>query len=253
MSLEQQLSDAIAAQNALTQAVAGKKAEIDAATAAQQAAFTAWMNSARSEYGRFNLLKNSLFGTDANADGIPDGFFSYTALPTGTTFSLVVPAFAADANPILGFPSDRSTWTDGQIAAGLLSEAWGQSVRGFMTKKPMAVMKVTCPSAINTTYGFALCQTAHHRNGKASRGLWIWSKTAGVSALNTDAPGPNSNPVNVPVAVPTKVWAFGDSSAEGYGFIASVFSSGAATFFVALPWVAEGYCDNWSAGSDCAA
>jgi hypothetical protein len=42
MSLEQQLSDAIAAQNALTQAVAAKKGEIDAATAAQLAAFNAW-------------------------------------------------------------------------------------------------------------------------------------------------------------------------------------------------------------------
>lgn len=45
MSLEQQLSDAIAAQNNLTQAVAGKKAEIDAATAAQLAAFNAWKAS----------------------------------------------------------------------------------------------------------------------------------------------------------------------------------------------------------------
>ena len=44
MSLEQQLSEAIAAQNALTQAVAGWKERIDAAVAAQQAAFDAWRN-----------------------------------------------------------------------------------------------------------------------------------------------------------------------------------------------------------------
>ena len=46
MSLEQQLSDAIAAQNALTQVVAGKQAAIDAATAAQQASFEGWKNGA---------------------------------------------------------------------------------------------------------------------------------------------------------------------------------------------------------------
>lgn len=45
MSLEQQLSDAIAAQNNLTQAVAAKKGEIDAATAAQLAAFETWKAS----------------------------------------------------------------------------------------------------------------------------------------------------------------------------------------------------------------
>ena len=44
MSLEQQLTDAIAAQNALTQAVAGWKGQVEAATAAQQAAFDAWRN-----------------------------------------------------------------------------------------------------------------------------------------------------------------------------------------------------------------
>ncbi len=44
MSLEQQLTDAIAAQNALTQAVAGWKERMDASVAAQQAAFAAWRN-----------------------------------------------------------------------------------------------------------------------------------------------------------------------------------------------------------------
>ncbi len=44
MSLEQQLTDAIAAQNALTQAVANWKERIDASVAAQQAAFAAWRN-----------------------------------------------------------------------------------------------------------------------------------------------------------------------------------------------------------------
>ncbi len=44
MSLEQQLSEAIAAQNALTQAVAGWKERMDASVAAQQAAFAAWRN-----------------------------------------------------------------------------------------------------------------------------------------------------------------------------------------------------------------
>ncbi len=44
MSLEQQLSEAIAAQNALTQAVANWKERIDASVAAQQAAFAAWRN-----------------------------------------------------------------------------------------------------------------------------------------------------------------------------------------------------------------
>ncbi len=42
MSLEQQLTDAIAAQNALTQAVANWKERMDASVAAQQAAFEAW-------------------------------------------------------------------------------------------------------------------------------------------------------------------------------------------------------------------
>ena len=61
MSLEQQLSDAIAAQNALTQAVAAKKGEIDAATAAQSAAFTAWMNNAKNNFAA-NTLSNLFVG-----------------------------------------------------------------------------------------------------------------------------------------------------------------------------------------------
>lgn len=48
MSLEQQLSDAISAQNALTQAVANKKADIDASVAAAQTAFEAWKTGATS-------------------------------------------------------------------------------------------------------------------------------------------------------------------------------------------------------------
>ena len=44
MSLEQQLTDAIAAQNALTQAVANWKGQVEASVAAQQAAFAAWRN-----------------------------------------------------------------------------------------------------------------------------------------------------------------------------------------------------------------
>ncbi len=59
MNLEQQLTDAIAAQNALTQAVANWKGQVEAATAAQQAAFTAWMNNAKNQFASNNL--RSLF------------------------------------------------------------------------------------------------------------------------------------------------------------------------------------------------
>lgn len=55
MNLEQQLADAIAAQNALTQAVAAKQAQIDGATAAQQAAFLAWMDNAKHQFASNNL------------------------------------------------------------------------------------------------------------------------------------------------------------------------------------------------------
>ncbi len=59
MSLEQQLSEAIAAQTALTQAVAGWKERMDASVAAQQAAFAAWMNNAKNQFASNNL--RSLF------------------------------------------------------------------------------------------------------------------------------------------------------------------------------------------------
>jgi hypothetical protein len=96
MSLEQQLSDAIAAQNALTQAVATKKGEIDAATVAQQAAFDAWKGQFVSR-AQQNLLRDSgrFFDPDlaANAGGARLQTFSlafgyagaYAALYNSTT------------------------------------------------------------------------------------------------------------------------------------------------------------------------
>lgn len=87
MSLEQQLSDAIAAQNALTQVVAGKKAEIDAAVAAQKAEFDAWRAQAFSQSHR-NLLPDSGRFFDAGL-----------VANAGANRGIAVPAFAfAGAN-----------------------------------------------------------------------------------------------------------------------------------------------------------
>lgn len=59
MSLEQQLADAIASQNTLTQAIAGKRAEIDAGVAAQAAAFAAWKAGIEYRQPYFAINKNA--------------------------------------------------------------------------------------------------------------------------------------------------------------------------------------------------
>lgn len=84
MSLEQQLSDAIAAQNALTQAVAAKKGEIDAAVTAQKAAYDAWMANTALGGAVVRTSKNQV-GTVTS--GLLDGFSINGAVPQ--TFSIV--------------------------------------------------------------------------------------------------------------------------------------------------------------------
>ena len=65
MTLEQQLADAIAAQNALTQVVAGKQAQIDGATGAQQAAFAAWMDNAKHQFASNNFRALFVGGSES--------------------------------------------------------------------------------------------------------------------------------------------------------------------------------------------
>lgn len=226
--------------NKLQKAVGAKIAELDA-----------WRAGARAEYGRFNLLHNSLFAADSNNDGIPDRYFIYTPAPAGTTFELITPVFASQG-PLEGYPADRAQWTDGQIAAAMIVEGMG-TMRGYAYKLPMRVLKVTVTAATgwNSTYGCALMQSSHHRAGLASRGAYVLARSAGVvRAINVDAPGPNGVSVTLDTNKVTKITSFGLSDAEGYGFIVSVFCTAPATFYIATPWVAEGYCDNWSAGID---
>jgi hypothetical protein len=88
-TIEQKLDDAIASQNALTQMIANKKGEIDAAVAAQLAAFNDWKNSARSEFPVMNVHSNNLLwsgaATGVESGGVavrgtvPSGFYAWIA------------------------------------------------------------------------------------------------------------------------------------------------------------------------------
>lgn len=84
MSLEQQLSDAIAAQNALTQAVAAKKGEIDAAVISQKQAYDNWMANAAFGGAVVRTSKNQVGTVTA---GLLDGFSISGAVPQ--VFSVV--------------------------------------------------------------------------------------------------------------------------------------------------------------------
>lgn len=65
MSLEQQLTDATAAQNRLTQTVANKMGQIDAKVASQKAAHDAWIESANSKFAN-NTAHAVFVGGNAN-------------------------------------------------------------------------------------------------------------------------------------------------------------------------------------------
>ncbi len=71
MNLEQQLTDAIAAQNALTQAVANWKERMDASVAAQQAAFAAW----RAQLTAASIGAEPRYQFDIKIMGSPDWLY----------------------------------------------------------------------------------------------------------------------------------------------------------------------------------
>lgn len=246
MSLEQQLSDAIQAQNALTHAVASKMGEIDAATAAQTAALNAWRDSARSEYPAVNLLSNSRFLTDTNADGMPDGFYSYypcSAAPP--TLSLISPDGSAAAG------------SDARIASNLLATAFGSTYWGFPSGK---VLKVNFASStpVTPTGQWSLGQVYPNNARLLSRGIYGYVKcvTAPTTFGVLDCPGgdthvfgtgagylPAADGINKVVKFcpnPSTV----TSATLGFLFLASGITAG-TTIYLAAPWFANGFVNDY--------
>lgn len=242
MSLEQQLSDAIAAQNALTQAVAAKKGEIDAATAAQIAAMNAWKDGARGEYPANNLLSNSRFLTDTNADGMPDGFYSYYPCSSAPpTLSLITPDGAAVAG------------TDAKIAYDVLTAAFGYSYWGMPGAKVLKVnFASNTPVTSSGQWSFGQVYPNHAR--MLSRGIYGYVKCATApSAFGVwDCPGGESHIFgtgagNLPVADGiNKVVKFCPNPSVvtaatlGFLFLANGISAG-TTIYLAAPWYSNGF------------
>ncbi len=76
----------------------------------QQAKVDGFIANARKEFGSVNLLTNSDFMIDSNADGFPDNFYTYYP-GVSATYSLIIP----DRNAAAG--------TDQKIASQILAKA----------------------------------------------------------------------------------------------------------------------------------
>lgn len=230
MSLESQIAALVQSTSGLTQEVANKQAQVDARVAAKIAELEAWRAGARAEYPVVNLLANSRFAADGNADGYPDGYYSYYSGGT-PSYALIAPDAAAAAG------------SDAKIASDLVASI--TDTIGFALS--MKVMKVAL--AASATSGAAdtwsLNQAIQLARGRYSRGISVYVKTVGTAkVLITDNPGGQS--VVAQLNAVQTLFETGNAGGQSGGFLLSCFDRSApTTLYLAAPWFADGYCDHW--------
>lgn len=239
-TLEQQLADAIDAQNRLTQAVALYKSQIDSAVVAQKQAYDVWRDGVRKEFPAVNLLSNSRFTVDTNSDGMPDGFYSYYPCPSSPpTLSLIGP----DSSAAVG--------SDAKIAYDVLSAALGETYWGHPGAR---VLKAAFPSntPVSSSGQWSLNQIYPNNARLLSRGIYGYIKCASApNAYGTyDCPGGAThifgNGYINPADGVNKVVKFCPepsmvtSACLGFLFSANGISAG-TTIYLAAPWYANGF------------